>query len=128
MYFENLYPSPYGVKEPSTRHLGIARAINKNYRESIAINDTAQFDESRFVFEGSVGGTVFEKSADDGRFHHRDRALTEYYQALLSFERGDEALQIGKVSILTFPKYLIRKASVKMKAMLPKPRKPNYAN
>jgi len=128
MYFENLYPSPYGVKEPSSRHLGIARAIDKNYRESIAINETAKFDISRFVFEGSVGGTVFEKDSSDARFHHRDHALTQYYQDLLSFERGDEALQIGKVSILTFPKYLVRKAAVKMKGMLPKPRKPNYAN
>ncbi len=128
MYFENLYPSPYGVKVPSIRHLKIARAIDKNYRASIAIKDSATFNVSRFVFEGSVGGTVFEKDSNDGRFHHRDSALTEYYQDLLSFERGDEALQIGKVSILTFPKYLMRKASVKVKAMLPKPRKPNYAN
>lgn len=128
MYFESLYPSPYGVKTPSHRHLNIARAIDQNYRQSIAINDSAQFDAQRFVFEGSVGGTVFEKDAQDGRFHHRDQALTEYYRSLLSFERGDEALQIGKVSLLTFPKYLIRKAAVKMKAMLPKPRKPNFAS
>jgi predicted GNAT family N-acyltransferase len=129
MYFENLYPSPYGVKIPSIHHLDIARAIDKNHRESIAIKDTAKFNPTRFVFEGSVGGTVFEKDADDGRFHHRDQALTEYYQDLLRFDRGDEALQIGKVSILTFPKYLMRKAAVKMKGMLPKPRKtPTYAN
>lgn len=128
MYFENLYPSPYGAKVPSTRHLNIARSINHNHRQSIAIKESAKFNAAKFVFEGSVGGTVFEKNAEDSRFHHRDRALTEYYQDLLSFERGDEALQIGKVSILTFPKYLMRKASVKMKALLPKPRKPNYAN
>lgn len=128
MYFENLYPSPYGVKAPSARHIDIARTIDQNYRESIAIKDSAKFNAERFVFEGSVGGTVFEKDADDGRFHHRDNALTQYYQDLLRFDRGDEALQIGKVSILTFPKYLMRKAAVKMKAMLPKPRKPNYAN
>ncbi|MGB3666840.1 MAG: GNAT family N-acetyltransferase [Bermanella sp.] len=128
MYFENLYPSPYGVKAPSKRHLNIAHAIDQKFRPSIAINEHAKFDAHRFVFEGSVGGTVFEKDGQDGRFHHRDQALTEYYQTLLSFERGDEALQIGKVSILTFPKYLMRKACVKMKALMPKPRKPNYAN
>ena len=128
MYFENLYPSPYGVKTPSPRHLKIARAIDENHRASIAINEHARFNKERFVFEGSVEGTVFEKNSDDHRFHHRDNGLTEYYQNLLSFDRGDEALQIGKVSILTFPKYLIRKAGVKIKAMLPKPRKPNYAN
>ncbi|NVK37789.1 MAG: hypothetical protein HWE18_07680 [Gammaproteobacteria bacterium] len=129
MYFEKLYPSPYGVKAPSQKHINIAHAIDAHHRESIAINEKATFNVDKFVFEGSVGGTVFEKDSEDERFHHRDNALTEYYQDLLRFERGDEALQIGKVSILTFPKYLMRKGVVRMKALLPKPRKaPNYAN
>lgn len=128
MYFENLYPSPYGVAQPSRTHMQIAKSIDAHYRESIAINDSAEFNAEKFVFEGSVDGTVFEKDAEDERFHHRDRALTEFYQDLLNFENGDEALQIGKVSLLTFPKYIVRKGLVKMKAAMPKPRKtPKYA-
>lgn len=129
MYFEDLYPSPYGVKAPAARHMKIAQAIDSHYRESIAINESAVFNSERFVFEGSVDGTVFEKDSDDERFHHRDPAMTEYYQDLLNFERGDEALQIGKVSLLTFPKYLLRKGMVKLKSAMPKPRKtPTFAN
>ena len=119
MYFENLYPSPYGEKQPSQKHLDIAKAVDAFHRDSIAINDEAIFNIDSFVFEGSVDGTVFEKDSNDQRFHHRDESLTEFYQALLNFERGDEALQIGKVSLLTFPKYLARKAVARMKATLP---------
>lgn len=129
MYFEDLYPSPYGVKSPAARHMKIAQAIDSQYRESIAINDSAVFNAERFVFQGSVDGTVFEKDSNDERYHHRDPAMTSYYQDLLNFERGDEALQIGKVSLLTFPKYLLRKGLVKLKAAFPKPRKaPTFAS
>lgn len=99
--------------------MDIAKAVDAFHRDSIAINDEAIFNANKFVFEGSVDGTVFEKDSNDQRFHHRDENLTEFYQALLNFERGDEALQIGKVSLLTFPKYLARKAVARMKATLP---------
>lgn len=129
MYFEDLYPSPYGVKQPTQTHHHIAQAIDAQFRESIAINEAACFDASQFVFKGSVDGTVFEKDAEDARFHHRDPALTQFYQDLLNFEQGDEALQIGRVSLMTFPKYMIRKGIVKLKALIPKPRKaPHFAN
>ncbi len=119
MYFENLYPSPFGPKQATQKHLDIARSVDAYHRQSIAINKRARFNAEKFVFEGSVDGTVFEKDADDQRFHHRDESLTEFYQNLLNFERGDEALQIGKVSLLTFPKYLVRKAAARVKASLP---------
>lgn len=129
MYFEQLYPSPYGVKQPSQTHHRIASSIDRHYRESIAINSEAGFDQERFVFRGSVDGTVFEKDAEDARFHHRDPALTQFYQDLLDFDHGDEALQIGRVSLWTFPKYVCRKSLVKLKRLIPKPRKlPNFAN
>ncbi len=129
MYFESLYPSPYGIKQPSQKHIRIAKSISEQHRQPIAINAEAQFDLQRFVFAGSINGTVFEKDGDDERFHHRDDALTGYYQDLLNFDNGDEALQIGRVSLMTFPKYILRKGWNKFKQIVPKPRKsPNYAS
>ena len=78
MYFEELYPSPYGVAKPAQRHMKIADAIDKHYRDSIAINDSAVFNSEKFVFEGSVDGTVFEKDSNDERYHHRDPSMTEF--------------------------------------------------
>lgn len=118
LYFEDLYPSPYGVEVPSMTHVNIAREIDRKYREPIAINDTAKFNLSTFIFEGSVDGTIFSKDSTDSRFHHRDKALTRYYQDILDFERGDEVLQIGKVSLMTLPKYVLKKGMLKTKKRL----------
>lgn len=115
LYFEDLYPSPYGVEVPSMTHINIAREVDRKYREPIAINESAKFNLSTFIFEGSVEGTIFEKDSLDSRYHHRDKALTQYYQDILDFERGDEVLQIGKVSLMTFPKYVLKKGMLKTK-------------
>ena len=115
LYFEDLYPSPYGVKAPSINHLKIAQDISEKYREPIAINKDAVLNTKSFIFEASVEGTVFEKDSSDRRFHHRDENLTAFYQDLINFERGDEVLQIGKVSLMTFPKYLLKQFSKKLK-------------
>lgn len=106
LYFEDIYPSPYGVKEPTKDHIKIAKFISQKYRNPIAINHEALFNPTTFVFEGSVKDAVFEKEENDARYYHRNRKLTDFYKDILNFENGDEVLQIGKVSLLTFPKYL----------------------
>lgn len=115
LYFEDIYPSPYGLEVPTMTHVNIAKAISKKYREPIAINESANFNLKTFVFEGSVEGTLFEKDGGDTRFHHRDKKLTKYYQDLLDFDRGDEVLQVGKISLMTFPKYMAKTAMKKTK-------------
>ena len=106
LYFEDIYPSPFGKSHPSKDYSKIAQYISENFRKPIAINDDAVFNPKSFVFEGSVKGAVFAKDGNDARFFHRNKKITSYYQNLLDFERGDEVLQIGKVSLMTFPKYL----------------------
>lgn len=104
-YFEDIYPSPYGPKTPTENHVKIAETISNKYRAEIAINDDAIFNLKNFIFEGSIEGTSFEKKKEDDRFHHRNKELNTYYMNLLDWDRGDEVLQVGKVSILTLPKY-----------------------
>lgn len=108
LYFEDVYPSPYGPIAPSMSHIKIANGISKHYRDQIAINETANFNLDNFVFESSVEGTLFLKDEEDKRFHHRNNQLNDYYKNLLDFERGDEVLQVGKVSLMTLPKYFAK--------------------
>jgi hypothetical protein len=110
LYFEDVYPSPLGLATPTMTHINIAKAISEHYRAPIAINEDAVFNLKTFVFEGSVKDTLFEKSADDERFHHRNVELTTFYKDLLNWERGDEVLQVAKVNFMTFPKYAMKKA------------------
>jgi len=105
--FDDVYPSPYNPEPPSRAHIKIARAISERYRAPIYINEDAILDERAFVMRGSAYGTVFQKDADDERYHHRNEDLNDWYQRLLLFEDGDEVLQIGCYSIATVTRYLM---------------------
>jgi hypothetical protein len=108
LHFDAVYPSPFGPARPSATHLRIARAIGAHYRRPIHIDPAAELDEEAFVFRGSVPGTVFQKDAGDSRFFHRDRELNDYYQGLMSFERGDEVVQVARVGLGTLGRFLGR--------------------
>lgn len=107
LHFDDVYPSPY-LASPSVDHQAIAKMINEKYRWELYIRDEAKFDERKFIFEESVLGNQFQKSEQDKRYHHRSKKMTEFYANMMNFERGDEVLQIGKVSLLTFPRYLLK--------------------
>lgn len=108
LYFENVFPSPYGKSRPGKKHICIARAVDEQYRLPVAINDDAVLDLENFVFRGSVGNTVFQKSAKDSRYYHRNPELTEFYLNRLNFKNGDEVIQIARIGLLSMPKYYLK--------------------
>lgn len=103
--FDEVFPSPW-THQPSATHRQIAEVISARYRDDIHIDPAAVFDARRFVFRGSVGGTVFHKDAEDARFHHREAGLNAFYTVLLDFDAGDEVVQIGHFSLATLRRYL----------------------
>lgn len=107
--FDGVYPSPLRAGPPSSTHLRIADAIDREHRSIAYIDERAQFDRERFVFSGSVLGTVFQKRSTDARYQHRMGSLNDFYRELLCFETGDEVLQVGWVSLATVVGYLIRR-------------------
>lgn len=109
LHFEDIHPSPLRPGPPAPEHLAVARAISARYRASVAIDPEAVLDEQRFVFRGSVPGTVFEKDADDQRYHHRDAQLNAFYAELLDFSAGDEVVQVGSMSVLGAVRYALRR-------------------
>jgi len=116
LYFDRVVPCPFGKIQPSEKHVRIARAIGEKYRRKIYIREEAVLDEKRFVFRGSVRDTVFQKSASDTRFHHRNGFLNEYYKRLMNFHEGDEVLQVGHVSVLTALRHGRRKRKLQKRA------------
>ncbi|GJE91465.1 hypothetical protein PsYK624_076150 [Phanerochaete sordida] len=91
----DVFPSP-ACAAPSDVHLRIARAVDARYRGAMRICDAAEFDEEAFVFRGSnPPGSCFRKDSEDGRYHHREQGLTEYYRGLLGRHKGNEVLQVG---------------------------------
>ncbi|MDH4467747.1 MAG: hypothetical protein QE271_06785 [Bacteriovoracaceae bacterium] len=111
-YFDQVYPSPF-LQTPSIKHIELALFIDQNLREELYVRKEAKFNSKNFIFEESVLGNMFQKELTDKRYHHRSLLLNQFYRSLLNFERGDEVLQIGKVSWLTFPKYAFKKMTRK---------------
>lgn len=112
MHFEDVYPSPF-THSPKKQHTQIANFISDNFRRELYVNHDAGFYSQRFIFTRSVTGTMFAKSANDTSFYHRSSMLNNFYKGLIDFDNGDEVLQIGKVSLLTYPKYLLRSLKLK---------------
>ena len=111
LHFDDVYPSPFYAGAPSGRHLAIARTISARHRRDIYIDADADFDERRFVMRGSnQPGNVFHKAEADSRYHHREPALNGYYADLMRWERGDEILQVGHVSLRRLLQYGARQA------------------
>jgi len=106
--FEHVYPAPDGPPSPSDIHRRIARTLDESYRKPIYISADSRFEWETFVFRECSKTTVFRKSADDKRYHHRDQKINDYYLKLLNFENGDELLQVGYLSIMTYLRYLAR--------------------
>lgn len=108
LYFDKVYPSPLNPGVPDDSYRKIARVIDESYRKKIYINDDVEFDREKFVFRGSVKGTVFKKEESDYRYYHRNGYYNEFYKEYLDFGRGDEALQIGQASAIGALRHLPR--------------------
>lgn len=106
--FDQVYPSPNGPPVPSETHRLIARAVDEKYRKPIYIGEKSTFEWETFVFRECSKTTVFRKSADDKRFHHRDPNINNFYMRLLNFEDGDELLQVGQLSVPAYIRYSAR--------------------
>ncbi len=107
MHFEDVYPSPF-MKLPTEHHIRIAKFIDQNFRHELYINQNATFSPDKFVFEKSVTGTMFEKNKEDTHYYHRDVELNNFYKEMINFTNGDEVLQIGKISLFSYPKYILK--------------------
>ncbi len=117
LHFDAVYPSPFFQKPPSRKHVKVAQTIDALYRDKMYVMPEAELDDHAFVFRSSVKETVFQKSESDKRFHHRTQNVNDYYCNLLDFANGDEALQVGHVSILTGIRYILKKRRLRKLAL-----------
>lgn len=122
LHFEDVYPSPFN-SIPGEKHKELADLINTKYRKELFINSLSTFDSNGFIFRGSVKGTIFQKESENIQFHHRDHEVNDFFKNIMNFSNGDEVLQIGRVSLMSYPKYLLKNR--KSKKTLPRVPKEN---
>lgn len=105
--YNNVFPSPECPTMPSESHKYIADCIDKQHRKDMFIRPEVVFDDKRFIFYGSISGTVFEKDvAKTGT-----KVDSYYYERL---KGNNEILQIGYIDFQLFNNYssfLIKKVT-----------------
>jgi hypothetical protein len=103
----NAYPSPDPAARRSFDHVVLAREIMRRHRSAFGVGEEAVFDSERFVILNAyTGGSDPLKKRWEDAPRHRDERVNELCRRELDYERGDDFLQLGQVTLLTLWRYL----------------------
>lgn len=107
--FADVFPRPEGEGRRSHDHLVLARQIMARHRRAFGVGPEAGFDYDRFVISDAyTGGSDHLKKTFDEAPQHRDPRYGEMCRAALDYGRGDDFLQLGRVSLGSARRYLLR--------------------
>lgn len=107
--FANVFPSPLPGSRRSFDHLRLARAIMARHRHVFGVGPEAGFDEERFVITDSyTGGSDHLKKPFAQATPHRKEIFNDICRRELDYERGDDFLQLGQVSLQATQSYLLK--------------------
>jgi hypothetical protein len=105
--FEDVYPSALPGARRSLQHLLLARSLMGAHRYVFGVGPEAGFDEERFVATNAyTGGSDALKKAFEVAAHHRNPVHNAFCAAQLDYERGDDLVQIGRISMGAATTYL----------------------
>jgi hypothetical protein len=111
--FDNVYPTSDPRRRQRYDHLHLARQIMARHRRVFGVGEDAVFDEQRGVIQNAyTGGSDNLKKRFDEAAPHRHEAHNETCRRELDYERGDDFLQIGQVTLHAARKFFTRSASV----------------
>lgn len=96
----NVYPWPTSNSPAPYDHLTLARQLMTRYRAAFGVGDDARFDSRRFVIENAyTGGSDSLKKTFGQAPRHRSEHFNDACARELNYERGDDFLQIGRMSV-----------------------------
>jgi hypothetical protein len=98
-----VYPAPGRAKPPSATHHRIAAGVMARHRHVFGVGAEAYFDAERFVIRNAyTGGSDDLKKSYEEAGKHRDPRINRLCQELLDYDRGDDLLQVGALTLGTF--------------------------
>jgi hypothetical protein len=111
--FDNVYPTADATARQRYDHLHLARQIMARYRSVFGVGSDAVYDERRGVIENSyTGGSDNLKKRFDEAAKHRIEAYNAACARGLDYDRGDDFLQIGQVTLRAARSYFTRSSSI----------------
>ena len=107
--FVDVYPRPGADDGPTYRHLVLARQIMDRHRAAFGVGPEAGFDFQRFVItDAYTGGSDHLKKTFEEAPKHREERFNRMCAEALDYGRGDDFLQLGRVSLGSARRYLLK--------------------
>ena len=106
--FSQIFPDSTD-SPPTYDHVALARQIMTEHRHVFGVGEDAEFDEDRFIIRNAyTGGSDALKKTLATCQKHRDETVNRFCGTHLDYERGDDFLQIGQLSLASARSYLFR--------------------
>ncbi len=111
--FDSVYPTSDPAHHQRYDHVHLARQIMSRYRAVFGVGPEAGYDERRSVItDAYTGGSDNLKKRFDEAPMHRKGIHNETCQRELDYDRGDDFLQIGQVTLRAARSYFTRSSPV----------------
>lgn len=117
-----VYPSPGRARPPSTEYRRIAVQVMERHRHVFGVGADAELDAERFVIRRAyTGGSDELKKSYEHAGKHRDPRVNRLCRDLLDYDRGDDLLQVGKLTlaVVTFSKRIVKRAVRRLQTSRP---------
>ena len=106
--FSSVHPGD-ARSSPAYDHVALARQIMTEHRYVFGVGEGAEFDEDHFIIRNAyTGGSDALKKTFAECQKHRDSDVNRFCEDHLNYERGDDFLQIGQLSLTSARSYLFR--------------------
>jgi hypothetical protein len=111
--FENVFPAAGGDVVPQRYdHLHLARQIMGKHRHVFGVGADAEHDEARGIIRNAyTGGSDNLKKSFGDAPKHRNELHNEACRTQLDYERGDDFIQLGQVTVDAARRYFTRSTS-----------------
>jgi GNAT superfamily N-acetyltransferase len=110
--FDDVFPTSEPASRQSYDHLHLARQIMARHRDVFGVGSEADYDEERAIIRNSyTGGSDNLKKSFADAPKHRNDVHNDACRAALDYDRGDDFLQLGQVTLGAARRYFTRSAS-----------------
>jgi GNAT superfamily N-acetyltransferase len=110
--FHHVYPTSDPSARQSYDHLHLARQIMARHRRVFGVGDDAEYDEMRAIIRNAyTGGSDNLKKPFGDAPKHRIEVYNETCRMALDYERGDDFLQLGQVTLAAARRFFTRSSS-----------------
>jgi hypothetical protein len=107
----DVFPTPDHRVAPSAKHAALVGEVMRRHRAAFGVGEEADFDERSFVIRNAyTGGSDSLKKSFAQCAKHRDQRFNAWFGEVLDYQRGDDVIQAGRMSLAQWGRLLVRLA------------------